>query len=287
LRWELIVCAQWVARDHRGRAGGGETAAGLFRLDEGSHTISLTTQIDPTGALLGKVEKYLKLDQDEKQALIKLPLRIERVDAGSHTITDGDRPTRSQMVLSGILGTSKALANGRRQIAALHIKGDWPDLLSLHLGRMDSDLRALTPATVAFVEHDAIRKMCRLHPRLNDLFWKFTLIDAAIFRHWVVNVGQRAAEPRVAHLLCEHFARAEHMGLTDGNTCRFSLTQSDLADATGLSTVHLNRTIQSLRSRKLISWEQGTLTIHDRDALEGLADFWPDYLHLPSPIERI
>lgn len=232
-------------------------------------------------ALTAKLRRYLKLDSAEIEALGKLPFRVEMVDAGRHTINDGERPTYSQMVLSGVLGTSKTLMNGRRQVASLHIKGDWPDLLSLHLGHMDSDVRALTPAVVAFLDHGDIRKLCRLHPRLGDLFWKFTLIDAAIFRHWVINVGQRPAEPRVAHIFCEYFTRAESGGLTEGNSCSFPLTQADLADAAGMSVVHLNRTVQSLRARKQISWENGVLVMLDRKGLEALADFSPDYLHLP------
>jgi CRP-like cAMP-binding protein len=233
-------------------------------------------------ALTAKLQRYLDLEDAEKEALSKLPFRVEQVDAGRHTINDGERPTYSQMVLAGILGTSKTLINGRRQIASLHIKGDWPDLLSLHLGHMDSDVRALTPAVVAFLDHGDIRKLCRLHPRLGDLFWKFTLIDAAMFRHWVINVGQRPAEPRVAHLFCEYVARAESAGLADGSSFSFPLTQADLADATGMSVVHLNRTVQSLRSRRLIAWENGILTVLDRTRLEALADFSTDYLHLPA-----
>jgi CRP-like cAMP-binding protein len=233
-------------------------------------------------ALTEKLQRYIDLEETEREALRKLPFRIEQVDAGRQTINDGDRPTYSQMVLAGILGTSKTLMNGRRQIASLHIKGDWPDLLSLHLGHMDSDLRALTPAVVAFLDHGDIRKLCRLHPRLGDLFWKFTLIDAAIFRHWVINVGQRPAEPRVAHMFCEYVARAENAGLADGKSFNFPLTQADLADAAGMSVVHLNRTVQSLRSRKLIAWDNGMLTVIDRKGLKALADFSSDYLHLPS-----
>jgi CRP-like cAMP-binding protein len=247
--------------------------------------MSATSGFDPPATLGTKLQQYLRLSQAEKDALAGLSFRVQRIEPGGYTVRDGDKPTTSQMVLAGILATSKSLTDGRRQIASMHIKGDWPDLLSLHLGRMDSDIQALTVAWVAFIDHSDIRRLCRVQPRIGDLFWKFTLIDAAVFRHWVVNVGQRAAEPRVAHLLCEYVTRAEYAALAEANRCELPITQSDLADATGMSTVHVNRTLQSLRARKLISWDQGILTVHDRKGLEALADFWPDYLHLPSPEE--
>ena len=237
--------------------------------------------------LIAKFRSYLDINQDEREALQKLPFRPMEFEPGALTVKDGDRPTSSQMVLSGVLGTSKVLSNGRQQIAAIHIKGDWPDLLSLHLGHMDSDLRVLTRATVAFVEHAEIRRLYRLHPRLGDVFWKFTLIEAAIFRHWVVNVGQRAAEPRLAHLLCEFVTRADQVGLKQDGGYRLALTQNDLADCTGMSTVHVNRSLQSIRARQFITWERGVLRVLDRVGLAALGDFWPDYLHLPAPDEHM
>ena len=237
--------------------------------------------------LISKFQSYLDINQAEREALQNLSFRPVHFEPGALTVKDGDRPNSSQMVLEGLLGTSKTLGNGRQQTAAIHMKGDWPDLLSLHLGKMDADLRVLTPATVAFVEHADIRRLYRLHPRLGDVFWKFTLIEAAIFRHWVVNVGQRAAEPRLAHLLCEFVTRADRAGLKHDGAYKLTLTQRDLADCTGMSTVHVNRSLQSLRARQFITWERGILRVLDREGLAAMGDFWPDYLHLPAPDEKV
>ena len=164
----------------------------------------------------------------------------------------------------------KLLPGGRRQIMSFHIPGDIPDLQSLHLEIMDHGLATVVASKVAFIPHDAVRSFLRAHPRIADVFWRDTLIDAAVFREWVVNVGRRDAYARLAHVMCEVYVRLRAIGLVNGQAFEMPITQAELGDATGLSTVHVNRTIQELRGNGLISTpKSGRVVIEDWDRLQG------------------
>ncbi len=233
--------------------------------------------------LLARFTPTVDLSDAEQAALSALPFTTERVMAGRGVAWAGDRPSRSFLILDGLLSTSKAVGDGEVQIMAFHIPGDMPDLHGLHLEVLDSDIGAVTDARLAFLAHQDLRQLCAAHPRLAALLWRMTLVDAAISREWVVNVGQRPAINRLAHLFCEMMARMEAAGLAQDGSCHLGLTQQHLSEATGLSSVHLNRTLQELRAMGLVSFGQGRLTLPDRDALRALADFRTDYLHLPTP----
>jgi CRP-like cAMP-binding protein len=144
---------------------------------------------------------------------------------------------------------------------------------------MDHSLATLTASRGAMISHDALRELVHAHPRLGDLFWRATLIDSAIFREWIVNVGSRDAHSRIAHLLCELYLRLKAVGLTDGYSFEAPITQSEIGEATGLSTVHVNRSIQRLRSEGLITLDKARCTIKDWDGLVQTGTFDPTYLH--------
>jgi CRP-like cAMP-binding protein len=240
--------------------------------------------VDVPHPFLAKVERSLVLSEAERAAITALPVTLETRRGGDGVVWVGDRPSRSFMVLAGLLGSSKFVADGGNQITCFHIPGDLPDLQSLHLDVMDSDVRALTDCQLAFMAHQDLRRLCHHLPRLAALLWRTTLVDAAIYREWVVNVGQRRALGRIAHVFCELMLRMEAVGLARDRSCHLGLTQADLGETTGLSVVHINRTLQELRGQGLISFGQGRLTIHDWDALVELGDFRADYLHLPEPV---
>ena len=233
--------------------------------------------------LLAEFARSVDLTDAEQAALSDLPFTTEHVLAGEGVAWAGDRPSHSFLILEGLLSTSKAVGDGEVQIMAFHIPGDMPDLNGLHLEALDSDIGAITNCELAFMAHQDLRQLCAKHPRLAALVWRTTLVDAAIYREWVVNVGHRPAINRLAHLFCEMMARMEVAGLAQGGSCYLGLTQQHLSEATGLSSVHLNRTLQELRAMGLVAFGQGRLTIHDGDALRQVADFRTDYLHLPRP----
>jgi len=186
------------------------------------------------------------------------------------------------MVVEGFLCSYKMLPDGERQILSFHVPGEIPDLQSLFLEKMDHALTTIAPSTIAFIPHEAVNVLLEQHFRIARILWREMLIDAAISREWIVNTGSRDAYARISHLLCELFYKLQAVGLTKGTSFNCPITQTEVADATGLSTVHVNRSVQELRGNRLIEWERGTCTILDLQALEDAAMFDLDYLHLAS-----
>ena len=236
--------------------------------------------MDTPHPLLAKFERSLTLTEAERDAIIALPVRLEVVKTDQAILREGDRPKRSCMLVEGLACNSKVTHGGKRQILAFHLPEDMPDLTSLHLEVRDSDTWAMTNCTLAYVDHRDLDRFCDEQRRLAKFLWRSTLIDTSIHREWTVNVGAREGLSRMAHLFCELMLRMETLGRARDGSCALPLTQEDLAEATGLSSVHLNRIIQDLRQRELISFTRGQLTVHDWDALVELADFRADYLHL-------
>jgi CRP-like cAMP-binding protein len=184
------------------------------------------------------------------------------------------------VVLEGFTCMFKLTPKGERQIMAFHIPGDVPDLQSLHLKTLDNSVGTITRCKVGFIQHETLRELCRRHTRIGEALWRETLIDASIFREWMLNIGRREAYSRLAHLLCEMVTRMRAVGLVDDQTCELPITQGELADATGISTVHVNRTLQELRGAGLITLRAGALTVNDWDGLKRAGEFDPTYLHL-------
>lgn len=240
----------------------------------------MDTQQPLTALLLRRLGSIAALDQDDQIAVDRLPLQLNEIGADQDIVREGDRPSRSCFILSGMACWFKITGQGRRQILSFQIAGDLPDMQSIHLATLDSTLRTISPCRVAFVQHEALRDICARRPSVAGAFWRMTLIDAAIFREWVANVGGRNAFGRVAHLLCELVVRMGAVGLADGYVCELPVTQAEIGDATGLSTVHVNRTLQALRKRKLIRWKDSRMEVLDWQGLQNAGDFDPSYLHL-------
>ncbi len=182
--------------------------------------------------------------------------------------------------MEGYLHRFKFIRQGSRQIMSFHLPGDMPDLLSLHLKHLDHYVGTLTKATVAYVPHAAILDLLATHPRLIGCFWRDTLIDAAVFREWIINIGRREAFGHLAHIFCEQVVRLKQVGLADESGFPWFLTQSSLADASGLSTVHVNPTLQNMRGHSLIGPAGKRVEILDWDGLVSAGGFSDDYLHL-------
>jgi CRP-like cAMP-binding protein len=230
--------------------------------------------------LVRHLESVATLSHDEKCALVNLPMQVVDIKTDQEIVREGDRPTRSCLILEGLACTFKHTGDGKRQIMAFHIPGDIPDLQSLYLAVLDSSLGTITPCKVAFIQHQALRDLCARQPGIATALWRTSLIDASIFREWVTNVGRREAYSRVAHLLCETLVRLTAVGLAADHACELPITQSELADATGMTTVHVNRTLQDLRGDGLISLNGGKLKALSWEGLKRAGDFDPTYLHL-------
>ena len=243
----------------------------------------LFTKAFTSQALAAKLESLVDLSTEERSSLGALPIRQVDVSAGELICRAGDQPSSCFIVLEGFVSLSKETAAGTRQITAFALPGDMPDLLGLHLKVMSHDLAAITPCRLASVEHSDLRSLCRTFPAIAEALWTSTLVAGSVFEEWIVNVGSRKATSRLAHLFCEMMTRLEALGLARNDVCDLPLTQVHLAEATGLSRIHVNRSLQELRKRGLITYTNGRLTIHDRTGLAQMGQFDPDYLHVPRP----
>jgi CRP-like cAMP-binding protein len=230
--------------------------------------------------LVLKLEQRDRLSDDERRVLEVAVVRVREVRADEDIVREGDRPVESSLLLDGFAARYKVLSNGRRQITALHITGDFVDLHSFLLKTMDHGVLALTPCRVGMVPHAVLEKITEEHPHLARLLWLSTLIDGAIHREWLTAMGRRSATAHMAHLVCELFVRLEAIGHVQDSTIQLPITQSELGDTLGLSTVHVNRVLQELRKEGLIRTRGNELTILDWERLQEVAEFTPTYLNL-------
>ena len=236
--------------------------------------------LHPTALLIRKFESIATFSAEERQAIELLPVRISHLDARQDIVRDGDRPSHCCLILDGWAYRYKLLSAGKRQILSFHVPGDVLDLQSLHVHTMDHSLATVTKATVAFIPHESLRTLVAQHPNISTLLWRDTLIDAGIFREWMVGMGRRSAFERIAHLFCEMYLKLQAVGLAGDFRCPMPITQSDLADALGLTSVHVNRVLKAMRGRALITLRSNTLVIEAWDELLQISEFDPTYLHL-------
>jgi CRP-like cAMP-binding protein len=233
----------------------------------------------PSEKLLARLRANGGLCDDDRSKLAKIPHTVKTLVDGEYVLREGDKACRSTIVMSGFLFRQK-IVGSRTQILAIYMAGDMPDLHTLLAPLMDHDLRSAGPATVAFVSHAFLDNMLLNSLTLTRALWRDTLADASLYREWVANLGSRDALSRVAHLFCEIVARLELVGLVGNNQFHLPFTQQDLADACGLSAVHVNRTLQYLRRGGLIEWKNHVVTLPRRKELAEVAEFTPHYLYV-------
>ena len=193
---------------------------------------------------------------------------------------EGDKPKDVHLILSGWACRYKQLEDGRRQIVSFFLPGDICDLNIFILREMDHSIGTITSVTIADLSRDFFDEISAGYPRIATAFWWESLVNSAVQREWTMSLGQRTASERMAHLLCEIFFRLRLAGLTRGDSCDFPLTQADLADATGLSKVHVNRTLQELRAAELIGLKGKSLRIPNLELLMSAGLFNANYLHM-------
>jgi CRP-like cAMP-binding protein len=230
--------------------------------------------------LIRKLESIFAITDEERQALENLPMQVGVIKADQDIVREGDSPSRCCVILSGFACTYKVTAQGKRQIVSFNIPGDIPDLQSLHLKVLDNSIGTISPCSVGFIAHEALRDLCARHPRITAALWRETLIDASIFREWVMNVGQREGSSRMAHVLCELLVRLRAVGLVEDHVCDLPITQAEFADALGFTTVHVNRVLQQMRTDGLIELKGERLFVPDWEKLKKAGEFDATYLHL-------
>ncbi len=233
-------------------------------------------------ALISKLERGADLTAEDRtrlEAVVRYPREVGR---RQDLIHEGDAPSDVQLVMEGFACRYKVLANGRRQIMAFLIPGDFCDFHVAILGTMDHAIATLTPCTMVSIPRETITDLTMHHPRISRALWWCTLVDEAILREWLVSMGQRPADQQVAHVLCELLVRLQSVGRATETGYDLPLTQQELGDALGLSVVHTNRSLQTLRQEGLIELSAGRLSIRDVARLKEFAGFSPNYLHLTS-----
>ena len=231
-------------------------------------------------ALLRRLHTVSGLDDADIAAIRALPINVRHWEAGRTIVSDGERPTECCLVIEGFCIRAKTTASGQRQILSIHIPGEIPDLQSLHLHRMDHDLIAVAPSTLGFISHTSMRALTRSNPNVAEVLWRDTLIDSAIFREWIVNVGQRPAVNRLAHTVVELRRRLAVTGREAGDTFEMPLTQEQIGEALGITPVHANRIIRQLRDDGIVDISRGRVAVLDEAKLAELAQFDDRYLHL-------
>jgi CRP-like cAMP-binding protein len=228
--------------------------------------------------LVDKLQRLASLAPSNIEAILALPYEVRTVQAGHHLVRQGDETERCSLLLSGWASRQRTTLHGSRQILSIHIKGDFVDLQSALLGIAQDDVQALSTVEIALVPRQAIADLAFAHPAVGKLLWTDTLIDASIAREWVVNVGRRDARTRILHLMCELYERQRSAGLAPENGFELPLSQEQLGDATGLTAVHVNRTLQSLGHEGLFEREKRRVRITDLTTMKAQADFDATYL---------
>jgi CRP-like cAMP-binding protein len=229
--------------------------------------------------LIRKLEAYARLSDDDRRLLDSASQDARTVPGRTDLIREGDRPADVHLILEGFACRYKITSEGKRQIMAYLVPGDFCDLHVFVLEHMDHSIGTLSPCKVVNIPRERILALLE-RPRLSLTLRLAVLTDMAVLREWLVNFGQRPAEERVAHALCELLMRLHVVGLADEGSYQLPITQGELADTMGLSNVHVNRVLQKLRQAGLISWKGDVLVVPDVDRLIEFSGSNPNYLHL-------
>jgi CRP-like cAMP-binding protein len=239
------------------------------------------------GWLVRKLTSRGALLEGDPLAISQLPMTVRSANANADLARQGHRTVECCVLLAGLACRYRVYKAGQRQIMSFHAAGDLLDLDAFYLGVTDYSVAALTPVRVGFIPHAALRDLAGRRQSIGEALCRDALSDSAVFREWLANVGRRSARERVAHLICEVYARALAVDLAKPHECEFPITQAEMADALGLSTVHVNRVLQELRGDGLLTLSAKRVKIHDWEGFKHVADFDPAYLHLSRQIADV
>ncbi|MHC2021342.1 Crp/Fnr family transcriptional regulator [Methylobacterium sp. CM6247] len=243
----------------------------------------MTPNLDALEPLIRKVEGFTPLSESDRAALEGISRPVERVSARTDLIREGDKPRGILLVLEGMAYRYKQRRDGTRQIVAYLVPGDMGDLDGGYLDKADHSIGTFSACTVMWIDPDTLERIGQSHPQVARAMRMSTLVDEATLREWLLNVGRRSSIERLAHLFSELLARLQVVGLAIDDSYELPITQSELADTTGITPVHVNRSLQELRRQGLIDLKGGTLRILNVVELKQLAGFTPNYLHLNQP----
>jgi CRP-like cAMP-binding protein len=240
----------------------------------------MTAARHPLELLVRNLELRSPLPAEDREAVLNLPHTVRTLEAATYTVREADAPVHCAILISGFAYRQKLTGDGSRQIVALHIPGDALDFQNLFLDVSDHSLQMLTRSEVAFVAMRELQVLARERPAVGHAILVKILVEASVFREWVLNVGRRDSMTRVAHLLCELGVRLDAEGLAEDYGYELPMTQEQLADAVGLTPVHVNRTLKALETGGLIVRSKRSISFPDWKRLRAVGDFNQRYLHL-------
>ena len=240
----------------------------------------MTSASNPLDLLVRKLEAHSRLDEEDRQAILALPCTRKTLEPSTYVVREGDAPELCAVLVSGFAYRQKLTGDGNRQILAVHIPGEALDFQNAFLNVADHNVQTLTRADLAFIPRIELQKLARSRPAVGQAILMATLVEASIFREWILNIGRRDALARLAHVLCEFAIRLEAQGLADENGYELPMTQEQLADTLGLTPVHVNRTIKALEAQGYIARDKRRVSFPNWREMRDVADFNQRYLHL-------
>ncbi|MES3152366.1 Crp/Fnr family transcriptional regulator [Sphingomonas faeni] len=220
-----------------------------------------------------------ELTDEEKQVLEDSIAGVRSLPGRNLMVRAGERVEVSTLLLEGFICRYMDDRQGQRQLVAVHVPGDFVDLHGFPMKRLDHDVATIGPAKIATIEHRTLQSITERFPHLTRMLWFSTLLDAAMHREWIFRLGRLGAEGRIAHLFCELYTRLEMVGLAQDGRFTMAMTQPDLAEACGITGVHVNRVLRVLRERGLLTYKGGEAHIADLKGLAAIAEFEPQYLY--------
>lgn len=224
------------------------------------------------------------LSEREKVLLESVVDKVERFTAPHTVLKRGDVVDQSTILIEGTIARV-IHEDGKRHIVALHVPGDFVDLHGFALKRLDHDVVSIGSVQIGYVPHERIQAILETEPTLARMLWYSTLLDAAMHREWIMKLEHLSADGRLAHLVAELWQRLDFVGLAGENGFSLPLTQQELADACGTTSIHMNRVVKKLRETGVVDISRGQVTVLDRDALKDLGSFDPAYLYGSGPLK--
>lgn len=238
--------------------------------------------IPPLARMAHKLASHANISIDEHASLLSLPHILRSFEPGSYLVREGDVSDHCSVLVSGFAMRHKISREGLRQIVSIHIPGELLDLQRIHLGTADHNVQTLTLCQVAKIPHFAIQALALDRLNVGNALFASTLVEASIYREWMLNIGRRNARTRIAHLLCEFAIRLDRHDLAPGQAYELPMTREQIGDAVGLTAVHVSRTLKSLTDDGLINQNKRGLSFPDWSKLKEEAGFNARYLHLPE-----
>jgi CRP-like cAMP-binding protein len=252
--------------------------ASCSRPSAGRHSIDAAAH--PLEPLARNLELRSPLPPADREAILAIPFALRTLEAGTYTIREAEPPESCAVLVTGFAFRQKLSGDGMRQILAIHIPGDALDFQNLFLDVSDHSIQMLTRGQVAIISRPLLQSLIASRPAIAVAVLVKILVEASIFREWVLNVGRRNARSRVAHVLCELGVRLEAEGLAGQYGFELPMTQEQLADAIGLTSVHVNRTLKGLEKDGLITRTKRNIRFPEWERLREVGDFNRRYLHI-------